>query len=58
MIHGEPFVTTHGTYKTLQSFVISLDTMELYLLPVMQHLDKELARYGWMTLDVEEMRKT
>ena len=58
MIHGEPFVTTNGTYKTLQSFVISLDSMELYPLPVMQHLDKELARYGWLMLTVEEMRKT
>ena len=58
MIHGEPFVTTHGTYKTLQSFVISLDMMELHPLTAMQHLDKEVARYGLMMLNVEEMRKT
>ena len=30
--------------------------MELYQHLEMQHLDKELVRYGWMTLNVKETR--
>ena len=56
MVHGEQFVATIGTYRTQMWFVASLDTMELYEQLVTQHLDKEQARYGWMTCNVWAMR--
>ena len=37
-------------------FVDSLDTKERYQHLVVQHLDKELVRYGWLMLNASETR--